>query len=111
MEARGEAKPEDFDYLLSMTMWTLTLERKEELLKRKQEKHAELDRLRATTKEDLWRADLRELMTNLDEFERKQEEQQKAMPIKKSQKGERKKQHKKTMKNAHRQQNKSKVAN
>ena len=92
MEARDEAKPEDFDYLLSMTMWTLTLERKEELLKKKQEKHAELDRLRATKKEDLWRADLKELMTNLDEFERKQEEQQKAMPIKKSQKGERKKQ-------------------
>ena len=69
-----------------MTMWTLTLERKEELLKKKQEKHAELDRLRATKKEDLWRADLKELMTNLDEFERKQEEQQKAMPIKKSQK-------------------------
>merc|ERR1712018_16386 len=30
-------------------------------------------------------------MTNLDEFERKQEEQQKSMPSKKSQKGERKK--------------------
>ena len=69
-----------------MTMWNLTLERKEELLRKKQEKHEELQRLRATSKEALWRVDLKEFLIKLDEFEQKQEEQQKALPLKKHQK-------------------------
>ena len=74
-----------------MTMWSLTLERKEELMRKKQEKHDELQKLRSTSKEDLWRVDLKEFLTKLDEFEQKQEQQQKSMPIKKSQKGKERK--------------------
>jgi DNA topoisomerase-2 len=67
-----EAKAEDFDYLLSMTMWNLTLEKKEDLLRKKQEKQQELEKLRATSKEYLWREDLTEFLKKLDEFEQKQ---------------------------------------
>merc|ERR1712110_787910 len=52
-EDRSEdAKADDFDYLMSMPMWSLTNERKEDLLKKKEEKKKELNDLRATSKED-----------------------------------------------------------
>lgn len=48
----------DFDYLLGMTMWTLTKEKKDELLRKKDEKLAELRALEAKKPGDLWRDDL-----------------------------------------------------
>merc|ERR1712228_510664 len=66
-----EAKADDYDYLLAMPMWNLTQEKKEELLRKKQEKHQELNNLRATSKEDLWRTDLTEFLQKLDEVEQK----------------------------------------
>ena len=48
----------DYDYLLGMAMWSLTFEKKEELLRKKDEKVHELNVLRGTSKEDLWRKDL-----------------------------------------------------
>jgi len=77
-----ESKSADYDYLLGMAMWSLTHERKEALLKQKQEKHQELENLRATSKEDLWRYDLKEFVKKLDEFEQKQLENQKIIPKK-----------------------------
>ena len=74
-----EAKADDFDYLMSMPMWSLTLERKDDLLKKKNEKKKELNDLKATSKEDLWRMDLKEFIQKLDEMEKKkQEEEEKA---------------------------------
>ena len=51
-------------------MWSLTKERKDDLIKKKEEKHHELKVLRDMTKEDLWRKDLNEFMDKLDEVER-----------------------------------------
>merc|ERR1711934_7184 len=67
-----EARAEDYDYLLGMAMWSLTHERKEGLLRKKQEKKQELEILMATSKEDMWRTDLKEFVKKLDEFEQKQ---------------------------------------
>jgi DNA topoisomerase-2 len=66
-EEKGDVKNSDYDYLLGMTMWTLTHEKKEELLRKKQEKHKELEKLRATSKEDLYREDLKEFVKKLDD--------------------------------------------
>ena len=64
----------DYDYLMGMAMWSLTAERKEALLKQKGDKHKELDKLRKTTKEELWMADLDELLQKLNEVEAKEKE-------------------------------------
>ena len=45
-----DAKDADFDYLMGMAMWSLTLEKKEELLKKKEEKHKELTKLKGKEK-------------------------------------------------------------
>lgn len=58
-----------FDYLLGMSMWMLTEERKNELLKQKDAKLHELDTLKKKTKEDLWREDLDAFMDKLDSVE------------------------------------------
>jgi DNA topoisomerase-2 len=47
-----------YDYLLGMTMWMLTKEKKEELLKKRDDKIAELKALQAKTPSSLWREDL-----------------------------------------------------
>ena len=59
------AKAADFDYLLSMPLWSLTLERVEVLKKEKTEKQFELDELLATTPQDLWRRDLKDILRAL----------------------------------------------
>ena len=71
-----EANAAEYDYLLGMPMWNLTLEKKEEFLRKKEGKNQELRNLKATTKEDLWRKDLKEFVEELDKIERKQLEQQ-----------------------------------
>ena len=63
----GESQPEEeeesdvenpYNYLLSMTMWTLTQEKKDELLKKRDEKLQELKILQAKTPAMLWKEDL-----------------------------------------------------
>ncbi len=66
----------DYDYLLGMPMWNLTLEKKEELLKKRDEKEQELKVLKATSKEQMWRQDLKELEEKLDEVEAKEAEEE-----------------------------------
>lgn len=56
-ESAQKAGP-DFDYLLGMPMWSLTLERKNELLKKRDDKIQELKALQRKTPSDLWRDDL-----------------------------------------------------
>lgn len=48
----------DYDYLLGMSFWHLTLEKKNELLRKKDEKCTELDILKKKTPADLWKEDL-----------------------------------------------------
>ena len=81
LDAEDDAEDEDaldtgldYDYLLGMPMWSLTKERKDDLIKKKEEKHHELKVLRGMTKEDLWRKDLDEFMDKLDEVERQERE-------------------------------------
>ncbi|XP_055923521.1 DNA topoisomerase 2 [Eupeodes corollae] len=61
-----------FDYLLGMSMWMLTEERKNELLKQRDQKLAELAALRAKTIEMLWLDDLDDLEKKMDEVEEKE---------------------------------------
>ncbi len=58
-----------YDYLLSMKIWSLTLEKVEELRAQLAEKEAELERLRGMTAADLWTQDLDLLEEKLDEYE------------------------------------------
>jgi len=62
---------ENFDYLLGMTMWSLTKEKKDDLLRQRDEKIAELKRLQARTPVFLWEEDLDNLLAKLnkDSFE------------------------------------------
>ncbi|KAH8357885.1 hypothetical protein KR200_002780 [Drosophila serrata] len=61
-----------FDYLLGMSMWMLTEEKKNELLKQRDSKLAELDNLVKKTPELLWLDDLDALEQKLNEVEEKE---------------------------------------
>jgi DNA topoisomerase II len=58
-----------YDYLLSMPLWNLTLEKVEDLVREKEQKDAEVALLRSKTEKDLWFADLDALEENLDTLE------------------------------------------
>lgn len=75
-----------FDYLLGMSMWMLTEERKNELLKQRDQKLSELATLKAKTPKGLWVEDLDAFMKKLDEVENKErlEEQQIVKKLSKS---------------------------
>lgn len=76
---------ENYDYLLGMTLWSLTKEKKDDLLRQRDEKVAELKRLQARTPVSLWKDDLNNLLTELDKVEEKErkEEQKSRSNIKK----------------------------
>lgn len=61
-----------FDYLLGMSMWMLTEERKNELLKQRDAKLLELKILKDKTTKDLYTEDLDEFMKALDDVEEKE---------------------------------------
>lgn len=61
-----------FDYLLGMTMWMLTEERKNELLRQRDEQLHKLRTLQAKTNKDLWTEDLDILLEKLDAVEAKE---------------------------------------
>ncbi|XP_023226762.1 DNA topoisomerase 2-alpha-like isoform X2 [Centruroides sculpturatus] len=91
-EERDSSGP-DYDYLLGMNLWSLTRERKDELLKKRDDKRAELEALREKTPADLWEDDLTNLMVELDRVEEKEREDEiiggtkKAIKLGKSGKG------------------------
>ncbi|XP_015928118.1 DNA topoisomerase 2-alpha [Parasteatoda tepidariorum] len=80
----------DYDYLLGMTLWSLTREKKDELLKKRDEKVKELEDLKRKTPYDLWKADLKEFLAELDRIE-KQEQEEEAGVVKPKGKGQGKK--------------------
>lgn len=65
-----------YDYLLGMSMWMLTDERKNELLKQRDNKLSELNILKARTPEGIWEADLEALEKKLDEVEEKERQEE-----------------------------------
>merc|ERR1719232_1094613 len=69
-----DAKDADYDYLMGMAMWSLTLEKIDALLKQKGDKHKELKVLKEKTPAMLWNADLDEFLVKLDEVETKEKE-------------------------------------
>ncbi|XP_048524898.1 DNA topoisomerase 2 isoform X2 [Dendroctonus ponderosae] len=66
------AEVKKFDYLLGMSMWMLTEEKKNELLKQRDNKLTELDILKKKKPSDLWREDLDIFAKKLDEVEEKE---------------------------------------
>lgn len=68
---------ENYDYLLGMTMWNLTKEKKDELLRQKDEKLTQLKKLQARTPVSLWKEDLDNLLEELNKLEDKEKEQAK----------------------------------
>lgn len=67
---------ENFDYLLGMTMWSLTKERKDELLRQRDEKISELKRLQVRTPISLWKEDLDNLLIELNKLEEKERKEE-----------------------------------
>ena len=70
-----ENKNTDYNYLLSMPLWNLTLEKKEEILKQQKAKGAELKALQVKTSAQLWLDDLAEFKSELEKFEQKEREE------------------------------------
>ncbi|XP_041374338.1 DNA topoisomerase 2-alpha-like isoform X2 [Gigantopelta aegis] len=64
----------DFNYILSMPLWNLTKERKDELCKQRDAKARELQILRGKTYCDLWKEDLERFLEMLDEVEQQERE-------------------------------------
>lgn len=71
-----------FDYLLGMSMWMLTEERKNELLKQRDNKLEELDNIMKLTPRHLWMNDLDALAQKLDEVEEKERLEEEGINIK-----------------------------
>lgn len=66
-EANGSQADDDrdFEYLLGMKLWSLTAERKAQILQNRDLKLQELNVLRSKTPPDLWREDLKLFMTTV----------------------------------------------
>ncbi|XP_041672335.1 DNA topoisomerase 2-alpha [Cheilinus undulatus] len=73
----------DYNYLLSMPMWYLTKEKKDELCKQRDDKLTELNTLKKKSPEDLWKEDLAAFSEELEKFEQKEKEAAAAVPTKK----------------------------
>ncbi|XP_078324208.1 DNA topoisomerase 2-alpha-like isoform X3 [Crassostrea virginica] len=83
--ASGTSGGPDFNYILNNPLWCLSKEKKEALLKQRDEKKMELESLKRKTKEDLWMDDLEEFMRGLEELENKEKEdemQSSSKPVK-----------------------------
>jgi DNA topoisomerase II len=73
-EEEGAVRAKEYDYLLSMPLWSLTIERVNELLKNKDEKTKEIQILNKTDEKDIWQNDMAEFLRVLEEVEIKEEE-------------------------------------
>ncbi|XP_047465967.1 DNA topoisomerase 2-alpha isoform X2 [Mugil cephalus] len=76
----------DYNYLLSMPMWFLTKEKKEELCKQRDAKLTELNTLKKKTPADMWKEDLAAFSEELERIEAKEKENA-SMPVKGAGKG------------------------
>ena len=62
----AEAGGPDFNYILSMALWCLTKEKKDALLKDRDEKADQLHKLKRKSPKDLWKDDLNQFIVLLD---------------------------------------------
>uniref|UniRef100_H3D5N4 DNA topoisomerase 2 n=1 Tax=Tetraodon nigroviridis TaxID=99883 RepID=H3D5N4_TETNG len=81
-ETLEDASGPDYNYLLSMPMWFLTKEKKEELCKQRDAKLTELNTLKKKSPADLWKEDLAAFSEELESSEAKEKENA-AAPVKK----------------------------
>merc|ERR1719277_114593 len=72
------AEKSDYDYLLNMNLWSLTLEKVEEIKKLRDQKIEELSELVKTTIETMWDRDLEALLKCLDEIDQVEAEEAEA---------------------------------
>ncbi|XP_014666193.1 PREDICTED: DNA topoisomerase 2-alpha-like [Priapulus caudatus] len=88
-EDAGPRDGPDYDYLVGMSMWNLTKERKDEILKKKNDKAVELMVLRGKSGADLWVEDLDAFLEELDKQEAREleDEQSGITKTKKTAKG------------------------
>ncbi|NP_001082502.1 DNA topoisomerase II alpha L homeolog [Xenopus laevis] len=75
-EAEANATGPDFNYLLSMPLWYLTKEKKEELCKQRDTKNTELQDLKRKSPTDLYKQDLVAFIDELDSLEAKEREEE-----------------------------------
>ncbi|XP_025107253.1 DNA topoisomerase 2-alpha-like isoform X3 [Pomacea canaliculata] len=73
--ASGDSSGPDFNYILNLPLWSLTKERKDELLKQRDAKRCELVELQKKTPSDLWTDDLEQFLLLLDEVEQQEREE------------------------------------
>lgn len=78
---KEDASGPDYNYLLSMPMWYLTKEKKDELCKQRDAKMTELDTLKKKSPSDLWREDLAAFSEELERIEAKEKEDA-VLPVK-----------------------------
>ncbi|XP_013929424.1 PREDICTED: DNA topoisomerase 2-alpha [Thamnophis sirtalis] len=64
----------DFNYLLNMPLWYLTKEKKDDLCKQRDNKEAELEKVKQKDPTDLWKEDLAAFIEELDVIEAKEKE-------------------------------------
>jgi len=62
----SDSKGPDYNYILNMSLWSLTNEKRDALLKLRDEKADELRLLRSKTPPHLWKEDLNKLIAELD---------------------------------------------
>jgi len=77
-DEEDDPQTKNYNYLMKMSMWKLTLEQKEQLLKERDEKIKELEDLRMKTPSDLYRDDLDEFMEKLDKVEAEEQDEDKS---------------------------------
>ena len=71
--AEGEIPAKEYDYLLSMPIWSLTEERVDDLEKQLKDKNREFNELQKLHIFELWTRDLDKFLKALDEYEAKEE--------------------------------------
>ena len=92
-DERGLPVPaKEYDYLLSLPLWSLTYEKVEELLAKKREKEGEITALEKLTPVDIWSNDLNDFIKTLDDVEKAEEallakELENAAPVAEKKKG------------------------
>ncbi|XP_077405664.1 DNA topoisomerase 2-beta [Vanacampus margaritifer] len=72
----GTVSGPNFNYILNMSLWCLTKEKVEELLKQRDQKTGELQNVKEKSPEDLWKEDLAVFIEELDNFEALEREEQ-----------------------------------
>ena len=90
---------ENYDYLFSMKLWSLTMEKVASLKRQRDEKEAELNEMRAKEPEELWEADLDDLENVIKELAEAEDEEAAAAKLQRDKlKSKRKAKRKKTTK-------------